>query len=300
MLAGPGADQMQWSSPCAAVERAAGGLAVDRHHLLDPGGEGGHEPPEASLKRLGVEQAEQAGEGVVTGDAARQAHEATEQRRLGLAEQGHVDVLPRADSVAHNAISKPSSRSWRCALPVRGSARSAKHARNRSIAPLPNRSGGRLSRSQTQRILQISNAIPRPSQAVTLPARAARRQCAAPIHPRLDTACRRGVDAQQRPQSDRLAARGGRRRAPRAPKHPTSAWPSLELSDERSAGAWSRARHFRLRRSASSAAAQKRVQAAEWFGKKDDGLSRLWEGDAVEPHRALDVVASHEVHVEIV
>ena len=96
LLAGPGADQMQWSSPCAAVERAAGGLAVDRHHLLDPGGEGCHEPPEASLKRLGVEQAEQAGEGVVTGDAARQAHEATEQRRLGLAEQGHVDARLRA------------------------------------------------------------------------------------------------------------------------------------------------------------------------------------------------------------
>ena len=62
------------------------------------------------------------------------------------------------DSVAHNAISKTSGRSWLCALPVRGSARSAKHARNRSIPPLPNRSGGRLSRSQTQKILQISNA----------------------------------------------------------------------------------------------------------------------------------------------
>lgn len=96
LLAGPGADQMQRAGPCTTVERAADGLAVDRHHLVDPGGKGCHEPPEASLKRFGVQQAEQAGEGIVTRDAARQAHEATEQRRLGLAEQGHVDAGLRA------------------------------------------------------------------------------------------------------------------------------------------------------------------------------------------------------------
>ena len=43
--------------------------------------------------------------------------------------------------VAPSAISRISSRSCRCALPVRGSARSAKHARNRSMPPLPSRSG---------------------------------------------------------------------------------------------------------------------------------------------------------------
>ncbi len=92
LLAGPGADQMEWATARAAVERAAGGLAVDRHHLPDPGGEGCDEAPEAGLERCGVEQAEQARERVVARDAARQGQEPTQERLLRSPELRHVDA----------------------------------------------------------------------------------------------------------------------------------------------------------------------------------------------------------------
>ena len=92
LLAAPGADHMEWATTSAPVERPPGGLAVDRHHLPDPRGERRDEAAEAGLERCGVEQAEQARERVVAGDATRQGEEPTQERLLRSPEFRHVDA----------------------------------------------------------------------------------------------------------------------------------------------------------------------------------------------------------------
>ncbi len=140
LLACPGADHVQRPRSGPTIERAPGGLAVDCHHLAGLGGERGHEPAEANLEGLGVEQTEQARERVVAGNTARQRQEPTQERLLRPSERRHVDAGLGTGQGLRPRRSAGSPRD-RCALPLRGSARSAKHARNRSIPPLPSRSG---------------------------------------------------------------------------------------------------------------------------------------------------------------
>jgi hypothetical protein len=91
-LAGEGADQMHGCPALAAVEGAAGRLAVEGDHPLDALGERCGIAGEAGLEGRGIEQAEDAREGVVARDAARQAQEAPQQRLPGTPEERHVDA----------------------------------------------------------------------------------------------------------------------------------------------------------------------------------------------------------------
>ena len=98
--AGPGADQVQGLVAGRAVARAAQGLAVDRHLARHQVGHGGHPTPEAGLELHGVDQGEEAAEGVVGGDAVGQLQEAAQPLQLGVAEalDGHPVVRTAQDS----------------------------------------------------------------------------------------------------------------------------------------------------------------------------------------------------------
>ena len=137
LLACPGADHVQRPRSGPTIERAPGGLAVDCHHLAGLGGERGHEPAEANLEGLGVEQTEQARERVVAGNTARQRQEPTQERLLRPSERRHAD----AGLGTGQGRGQGDQQDLQEIVALRGSARSAKHARNRSIPPLPSRSG---------------------------------------------------------------------------------------------------------------------------------------------------------------
>jgi hypothetical protein len=92
LLARPGADQVQRRPAALAVEGAARGLAVDRHHALHPLRQGRQIAGEAALESRRIEQPEDPREGVVARDAARQAQEPAQQRLRAAPEQRHVDA----------------------------------------------------------------------------------------------------------------------------------------------------------------------------------------------------------------
>jgi hypothetical protein len=137
LLAGPGADQVQRRPAVLAVERAPRGLAVDRDHALDLRGQRAQSAREAGLDGVAIEPPEDPREGVVARHAARQPQEAAQQRLLAASEPGHVDATRSAAQLATSASIMISSRSWRCALPLRGSSSSAKHARKPSMPSSP-------------------------------------------------------------------------------------------------------------------------------------------------------------------
>src|SRR3954452_20114829 len=103
LLAGPGADQMQGPLRPAAVEGAAQGLAVNGHDLPVEGlGKGLSPGAEAGLEGIRVDQPEDAPEGVVRGNAVRQAQERPQPAQLVTAiERDVVPALGTGDHSAH-------------------------------------------------------------------------------------------------------------------------------------------------------------------------------------------------------
>src|SRR4051812_41257936 len=103
LLAGPGADQMQWPLRPAAVEGAAQGLAVNGHDLPVEGlGKGLSPGAEAGLEGIRVDQHEDAPEGVVRGNAVSQAQERPQPAQLVTAiERDVVPALGTGDHSAH-------------------------------------------------------------------------------------------------------------------------------------------------------------------------------------------------------
>jgi hypothetical protein len=124
-----------------AVELASGGLAVDRHRLADPRGEGRHEAPKQASNALGSSRRNRREKVSWLGIPPGKRMKRRRNGALASPNSAMSTQVSAPHNVEHNAISRISSKSWRCALPVRGSAKSAKHARNRSILPLPSHSG---------------------------------------------------------------------------------------------------------------------------------------------------------------
>src|SRR3954447_3964672 len=90
--AGPGADQVQRRQPAAAAPAAAHRLAIDGDDATGPHtrlGQGRDPSGEASLERLRVQQAEDAAEGVVRGDAVGQTEMAGQPVAFGVAVRLH-------------------------------------------------------------------------------------------------------------------------------------------------------------------------------------------------------------------
>ena len=92
VLGGPGADQVQRRQVAGRVEGAPQGLAVDRHDL-PPGQlvEGPDPGDEAVVELAGIEQLEDAGEGVVGRDAIGELQEGLQPLALGPAVGGDLD-----------------------------------------------------------------------------------------------------------------------------------------------------------------------------------------------------------------
>ena len=72
------------------IERAAQHLAVDCDNIVDGLSEPGHEPLEHSLELFSIEQAEQAAEGIVAGQAVLELEETAQERLLRHRKGRHV------------------------------------------------------------------------------------------------------------------------------------------------------------------------------------------------------------------
>jgi len=127
LLARPGADQVQRRPAGLAVERAARGLAIDRHHPLHPLKEGRQIAGEATLEGHRIEQSEDPREGVVARDPARELEEPAQQRLLAPPEQRHA--CPRAGIAGPGGRRRSRRRTrWRAARSSRSRpARGAGH-----------------------------------------------------------------------------------------------------------------------------------------------------------------------------
>ena len=103
LLAGPGADQVQWPLGPAAVEGAAQGLAVDRHDLPVEGlGKGLGPGAEAGLEGVRIDQHEDAPEGVVRGNAVGQGQKGSQPAQLvATVERDVVPALRARDHRTH-------------------------------------------------------------------------------------------------------------------------------------------------------------------------------------------------------
>ena len=162
---------MQRIAPRAAVERAARGLAIDGHHLPDPGRERGHEPAETGLEPDRIEQTEQAREGVVTWDPARQGEKPTQERLLRPTKFRHVDAGLRAGQSRRERNQQDLQEI--VALGV-AAARvgQIRKARPKPLHPAPPKLFGRMqTRTPRKTILQTPSAIPLGSAARVIAAR---------------------------------------------------------------------------------------------------------------------------------
>src|SRR4051812_23701566 len=103
LLAGPGADQVQWPLGPAAVEGPAHGLAVNRHDLpLEGLGKGLSPGAEAGLEGIWVDQHEDPPEGVVRGNAVGQGQKGLQPAHLVAAvERDVVPALRARDHRTH-------------------------------------------------------------------------------------------------------------------------------------------------------------------------------------------------------
>jgi hypothetical protein len=95
-LGGPDVDQVERVVATALEVGAAQSFAVESHHAFEGHhafeslGEGAGEAGKGSLEGFGIEQAEDATEGVVAGHAMGHLEQGLEQGALGVAELGHV------------------------------------------------------------------------------------------------------------------------------------------------------------------------------------------------------------------
>ncbi len=160
----PGAHQVQRPAAALAVEAAPGRLAVDGDDRTGPGllGKRRDEAAEAGLERVGIEQAEDPREGVVTRDAAFQAQQATQQWLLGAPEQRHVDAAFGA--AQHRRQRDQQDLQQIVALGItRARVDQILKARPKPLHAailLESQGGSTVSTSRIKKILQLSNAIP--------------------------------------------------------------------------------------------------------------------------------------------
>lgn len=97
---GPGTDELQRVPPARPIERPAQRLAVDRHALpLREPTEGAPPTEEARLERLGIQEGEDAPEGIARGNPVGQSQELLQPGLFGLANLGalHPRVRPADD-----------------------------------------------------------------------------------------------------------------------------------------------------------------------------------------------------------
>ena len=156
-------DDLQRRAARRAVEGAPQRLAVDRQHPRTVGTEVAKERLEGPPEGLRFEQVEDPAERVMAGQAVLQPQEFPQQWLPVAGEFGeiHATLRPadRGQTEATSAIVRISSRSWRRALPRRGSGMARKIVFNEGIGKLQQGDPKRL-QITPHRQSPFSNAIP--------------------------------------------------------------------------------------------------------------------------------------------